>query len=190
MSAAFLALGVVFLAELGDKTQLVAASLATRYRAGMVLAGIAVAFAVTQAFAVTVGAALGAALPDTAVGVGAGLLFLGFAGWTWLDADDDDDDAALVGRTGGGLRAFAGVIVAMMVAELGDKSMLASATLAADRSPFWVWVGGTTGEVLAAGLGVLVGTVMGARLPQRTSKRVAAVLFALFGVLMLADALR
>jgi Ca2+/H+ antiporter, TMEM165/GDT1 family len=189
VSAALLALGVVFLAELGDKTQLVAASLATRYRAGLVLAGIAVAFAVTQAFAVTVGAALGAALPDTAVGVGAGLLFLGFAVWAWLDVDDDDDEE-LVGRTGGGLRAFAGVIVAMMVAELGDKSMLASATLAADRNPFWVWVGGTTGEVLAAGLGVVVGTVMGARLPQRSAKRVAAVLFALFGVLMLADALR
>lgn len=188
MSAALVAFGVVFLAELGDKTQLVAASLATRYRAALVLTGIAVAFAMTQAFAVTVGAALGAALPDTAVGVGAGLLFGGFAVWTWFDVDDDDDDE-LVGRTGGGLRALAGVIVAMMVAELGDKSMLASATLAADRNPFWVWVGGTAGEVLAAGLGVVVGTVMGARLPQRASKRFAAVLFAVFGLLLLVDTL-
>lgn len=188
MESLFIALGVVFLAELGDKTQLVAVSLATRHRASLVLFGIFVAFAITQGFAAIVGGLLGAALPETAIGFGAAAIFFGFAVWTWLDADEDEEDD-LVSAVGGGLRALAGVIVAMTVAELGDKTMLATTTLAADRDPFLTWIGGTLGATAAAGLGVVVGRLLGARLPARTTKRLAAVLFALFGVLLLVDTL-
>jgi Ca2+/H+ antiporter, TMEM165/GDT1 family len=184
-----IALAVVFLAELGDKTQLVAISLATRHRAGVVLVGIAIAFAITQGIAAIVGGLLGAALPETAIGLGAAMIFFGFAVWTWSDIDDDDDDE-LVTSVGGGLRALAGVVVAMSVAEMGDKTMLATTTLAANRDPVLTWIGATLGGTAAAALGVVVGRLLGARLPERTTKRIAAVLFAAFGVLLLVDTLR
>ena len=189
MDAAAVAFVVVFLAELGDKTQLVALSLATRYRVSLVLGGIFVAFAVTQGFAALVGGALGATLPETAIAVGAAVVFFGFAVWTWRGADEDEEaDVDL--RGAGGLRALAGVIVTMTVAELGDKTMLATTTLAADGSPLWTWLGGTFGATASCLLGVAVGRLLGSRLPARTTKRVAAVLFAVFGVLLLVDAVR
>jgi Ca2+/H+ antiporter, TMEM165/GDT1 family len=189
VDSALLAFVVVFVAELGDKTQLVAVSLATRHRVVLVLSGIAVAFAITQGFAALVGGVLGAALPERAIGVGAAGIFFGFAIWTWRDIDDDGD-GEIVSRAGGGLRALGGVIVAMSVAELGDKTMLATTTLAADRDPLWTWVGATLGATAASGLGVAIGRLLGTRLPERTTKRLAAVLFALFGVLLLVDTLR
>lgn len=189
MDAALVAFVVVFLAELGDKTQLLALSLATRYRVSLVMGGILVAFAVTQGFAALVGGALGAALPETAISVGAALIFFGFAAWTWRDADEDEDAEVDV-RGSGGLRALVAVIAAMTIAELGDKTMLATATLAADRDPFWTWVGGTFGATASCLLGVIVGRLLGAHLPPRTTKRLAAVLFAVFGVLLLIEAVR
>jgi Ca2+/H+ antiporter, TMEM165/GDT1 family len=188
MESLFIAMGVVFLAELGDKTQLVAISLATRYRASVVLVGIAIAFAITQGVAALVGGLLGAALPETAIGLGAAAIFFGFAAWTWFDIDDDASEP--VPNLGGGLRALTGVIVAMSVAELGDKTMLATTTLAADRDPFFTWIGAALGGTAAAALGVVVGRYLGATLPPRTTKRFAAVLFAVFGVLLLVDTLR
>jgi putative Ca2+/H+ antiporter (TMEM165/GDT1 family) len=189
MESLIIATGVVFVAELGDKTQLVAMSLATRHRFGVVLAGVALAFALTQGLAALLGGVLGAALPDTAIGIGAGILFLGFAVWTWLDADDEEDVAADLVTTGG-FRALMAVLLAMSLAEMGDKTMLATTTLAADRDPFLSWIGATIGGTAAAALGVVVGRVLGARLPVRATKRLAAVLFALFGVLVLIDAVR
>jgi putative Ca2+/H+ antiporter (TMEM165/GDT1 family) len=139
VDALVIAFGLVFVAELGDKTQLVAVSLATRYRALPVLAGLAIAQAMAQGLAVVVGGLLGAALPTTAISVGAGLLFLGFAVWT-LRADDDGGEVEVAGRS-----VVVAVATAIFVAELGDKTMLASATLAAQGNPVLVWVGGTAG---------------------------------------------
>ena len=78
------------------------------------------------------------------------------------------------------------VAVAMFVAELGDKTMLATATLAAQGNPLLVWVGATVGIFLAGAVGVLVGRTAGARLPERAIKAGSAVLFALFGVALIA----
>ncbi|MDZ7677484.1 MAG: TMEM165/GDT1 family protein [Acidimicrobiales bacterium] len=189
MEAVVIAAAVVFLAELGDKTQLVAASLATRHPPLLVLGGIAVVFAITQGFAALAGGLLGAALPETAIGIGAAIIFFGFAVWTWRDIDDDDDELLGTG-TGPGLRALVTIIVAMTVAEMGDKTMLATTTLAADGDPLLTWLGGTVGATASSGLGVVVGAMLGTRLPERTTKRIAAGLFAVFGLLLLVDALR
>ncbi len=176
------AFAVVFVAELGDKTQIVALSLATRYPLPVVLVGITIAYATTQGIAALVGAALGAALPTDAISVGAGLLFLAFAVWTLLDRDDGEPEPA-------GRGTLLGVIGAMVVAEVGDKSMLAGATLAADRGALPVWIGATLGETAAGMLAVLVGGVLGARLPERGTRLLAAGLFAVFGVILLVEAL-
>ncbi len=77
------------------------------------------------------------------------------------------------------------VATAMFIAELGDKTMLATATLAAQGNPVLVWIGATIGIVLAGTLGVLLGRVFGARLPERATRIGSAVLFAVFGVALI-----
>jgi len=177
------ALGLVFLAELGDKTQLVALGLGARHRLGPVLAGVALAYAVTNLLSVLVGGLLGAALPTRAIGIGGGVLFLGFAAWNLLAGDDEDDDEAVPDS---GRRVVLSVAAAMFVAELGDKTMLATATLAAQGNPVLVWVGATIGIVLSGSVGVLVGRATGARLPERAIRLGSTVLFAVFGVVLIA----
>jgi putative Ca2+/H+ antiporter (TMEM165/GDT1 family) len=186
MDAFFVAFAVVFLAELGDKTQLVALSLASRYRTITVLAGITIAYAITNGVSVLVGGLLGAALPTRAISVVGGLAFFGFAIWTWLGDDDEDDDAPAIG----GRSVLLSIIGAMVLAELGDKTMLATATLAARDQPLLTWLGATAGITASGALAVGVGSVLGDRLPRRATRIGAAVLFALFGALLLFDALR
>jgi Ca2+/H+ antiporter, TMEM165/GDT1 family len=183
-------LGLVFVAELGDKTQLVALGFGARHRLGPVLAGVAIAYAVSNLVSVTVGGVLGAALPARAIGVAGGLLFLGFAGWTLRgpDADAGDEaESAGEGQVAVDRRSIVpSVASAMFVAELGDKTMLATATLAAQGSPVYTWIGATVGVILSGVLGVLLGRVVGARLPERVTRLGSAALFALFGAALLA----
>lgn len=186
MEAFFIAFGVVFLAELGDKTQLVALSLATRYRTLTVLAGITVAYAITNGISVVVGGLLGAALPTRAIAAVGALAFFGFAVWTYRSDDDDDDAAVAIG----GRSVFVSIVGAMLIAELGDKTMLATATLAARDSPVATWFGATLGITASGALAVFVGRALGDRLPRRATRVGAAVLFAIFGALLLIEAIR
>jgi Ca2+/H+ antiporter, TMEM165/GDT1 family len=172
------AFAVVFLAELGDKTQLVALTLAGRYRAGQILAVLGVTIAVLQLLSVTVGALLGEVLPPTAIGLGAGLLFLAFAVWTWRSAADPDDD----GPAQASRRGLLGAAAAFFLAELGDKTMLTTAGLAADRGPVPVWVGATAALFAATVLAVTVGRALTRRIGHATLARVGAVAFAVVGV--------
>jgi putative Ca2+/H+ antiporter (TMEM165/GDT1 family) len=176
------ALGLVFIAELGDKTQLVALGFGARHRLAPVLTGVALAYMATNLLSVVVGGVLGATLPTRAIGLGGGVLFLGFAAWTlWKgDVDDDEDDLA----TGHGSIVMS-VAAAMFIAELGDKTMLATATLAAQGNPVLVWIGATIGIILSGSLGVLLGRVFGARLPERATRIGSAVLFAAFGLVLI-----
>ena len=177
------ALGIVFLAELGDKTQLVALGLGARYRLGPVLVGLALAYAATNLLSVVVGGLLGAALPTRALGIGGGVLFLGFALWNLRPEGTDDDEVEVASGHG---RVVLSVALAMFVAELGDKTMLATATLAAQGNPVLVWIGATIGIILSGSVGVFVGRAIGARLPERTIRIGSALLFAVFGVVLIA----
>ena len=177
---------VVFLAELGDKTQLVALTLAGRYPAVKVLAALGAAIVVLQTLSVTAGALISEAVPDRAIAVGAGLLFLGFAVWTWRSADDDDDDesdAAGAGRAG--LLSVAG---AFFLAELGDKTMLTTAGLAADRGAVPVWIGSFGAMLAATALAVLAGRSLTKRVAPGTLRRIGAIAFAVVGVVTLVGA--
>jgi putative Ca2+/H+ antiporter (TMEM165/GDT1 family) len=176
------ALGLVFVAELGDKTQLVALGFGARHRLSPVLIGVAIAYAATNLFSVFVGGLLGVALPVRAIGLVGGLLFLGFAAWTLRQADPEPDgevEVAIEHRS-----IVLSVASAMFVAELGDKTMLATATLAAQGNPVHTWVGATVGIILSGMLGVLFGRVFGARLPERVTRIGSAVLFAVFGAVL------
>ncbi len=181
MTVFFAALGLMFVSELGDKTQLVAMGFGARHRLSTVLAGVVAAYAATNLLSVVIGGVLGAALPTHAIGLVGGVLFLLFALWT-LRGEPEPDAGEEIPKVRGGRSVFLSVAAAMFLAELGDKSMLATATLAARGNPVLVWLGATVGIVLSGMLGVLVGRVFGARLPERAIRIGSAVLFAVFGV--------
>ncbi len=176
---------VVFLAELGDKTQLVALTLAGRYRASSVMLALGAAIAVLQTLSVTVGALLSRALPERAIAIGAGLLFCGFAVWTWRSAgrQEDDDEVEVSTR-----RGLVGVAIAFFLAELGDKTMITTATLAADRGAVPVWIGSFAAMMAATALAVLAGKALTRRTSPETLARIGAVAFAVVGVATLATA--
>jgi putative Ca2+/H+ antiporter (TMEM165/GDT1 family) len=185
------AFGVVFLAELGDKTQLAALALATRYPPWKVLLGVALGFAVITALGVGVGGVLADTLPDELVTLAAGLLFLGFAVRELLELRDPDDEEAdedeLVER-----RTRSPVVTSALtigLAELGDKTQIAAVALAANASGLalvGVWAGATAGEVAACALGIIAGRWLRDRLERRHLHLIAAGAFGIAGLATLA----
>jgi putative Ca2+/H+ antiporter (TMEM165/GDT1 family) len=182
LTALFIAFGVVFVAEFGDKSQLLTLTLATKYRALPVLIAITAATMVLQALSVGVGGALGASLPTSFINSLAAAAFLGFAIWTLVDSDDDDDVETSP--------TIVSVASMFFLAELGDKTMLSSMTLATDRNLFGTWLGATLGMVAADGLALLLGKYLGDRIPRRAIRYGSAAVFFIFAVLMLLDVLR
>ncbi|HWH29291.1 MAG TPA: TMEM165/GDT1 family protein [Mycobacteriales bacterium] len=184
MSALALAFGVVFLAELGDKSQLLALSLAARRPAWKVLAGLALAAVVLQGLSAGVGAAVASAVPSRLVGVLAGIGFL-LAAVLVLRSGDDVAVASPSRFRSTVLLSFA----SLLVAELGDKTMIATAALAAREPAVLVWLGGTAGFVAADALAVLVGVGLLRRLPVAAVRRATAALLTVLGVVLVVGVL-
>lgn len=188
MTAFLVGLGVsavaIFIAEMGDKTQLVAMSLATRYRALTVLLGITVATAVVHLGSVFVAEVLGAALPTDWLTLAAGLAFLFFGLWTLRgdEMTDKDEERTASRRIRSG---FLTVFVVFLVAELGDKTMLATIAVGTQHHWLAVWIGSTLGMVAADALAIALGAVLGRKLPERAVRIGAAVLFFVAGAAML-----
>jgi Ca2+/H+ antiporter, TMEM165/GDT1 family len=185
MGSMLASLGLVFLAELGDKTQLVALGMGARYRLAPVLIGVATAYAASTLLSVVAGGLLGATLPTRALGIGGGVLFFAFAAWNLRDGGEEEEEEDIHSPYRRG-HIVLSVAVAMFVAELGDKTMLATATLAAQGDPVFVWLGATIGITLSGAVGVLVGRFGGAKLPDRTIRIGSSALFALFGAVLIA----
>jgi len=140
VNAFALSYGVIFLAELGDKSQLMALAFASRYSAWTVLLGVSVATLLVHAGSVLLGgSAFALALPTSAIQVVAGIAFLVFAAWTIRGDELDDVDRARAQRAG--RWALLTVGTAFFLAELGDKTMLATITLASTEEP-WVDLAG------------------------------------------------
>lgn len=188
MEAFLLSFGIIFVAELGDKSQLMAMTFAARYRATTILIAITIATAIIHLVSVMLGAAVGAALPTKAISVVAGVAFLLFAAWTLRGDKLDDDEARRVDKSTRSVLITVGV--AFFLAELGDKTMLATITLATNNGLVGTWIGSTLGMVAADALAIAVGQQLGARLPERVVKIGAAITFVLFGVLLIIEGLR
>lgn len=180
MEAFLLSAAVVALAEIGDKTQLLAFLLAARYRRPLpILAGILVATLANHALAGALGAWLIGVVPAPALRWTLGLSFVAMAAWA-LVPDRLDDGGAPRHRA---LGVFGAACMAFFVAEMGDKTQLATIALAADRAqPLAVVLGTTLGMMLANGPAVLVGERLLARVPLRAMRALAAVVFALLGL--------
>lgn len=185
IAALLFSFAVIFIAELGDKTQLVAMMFALRYRWWVVLSAITTATIAVHLLSVAIGHYLGAALPTHLLGILAGVAFVFFGLWTLRGDSLSADETSRAERATA--PAFFVVTSAFVLAELGDKTMLATVTLAADRDWVGVWLGSTLGMVVADGLAILVGVVAGKHLPERGIQIVAAALFLGFGIYMLAE---
>lgn len=175
----------IALAEMGDKTQLVALSFATRLAALTVLGGVFVATLLVHLLSVSLGGLLGLALPQFWVAVASGLTFIAFGLWMLRGHTVDGPNLTLRQRFGPLLT----VAAAFFLAELGDKSMLATVALASQHQAFvQVWLGSTLGTVIAAGLAIALGRLARRRLPERAIRFFAASAFILFGLLSIGQA--
>jgi putative Ca2+/H+ antiporter (TMEM165/GDT1 family) len=178
---------VIFVAELGDKSQLMALTFATRFKPWPVLIGITVATAVVHLVSVAVGYGLGATLPTGWIALIAGIAFLAFGAWTLRgDRLSDEERSKAERSTGSAILAVGG---AFFLAELGDKTMLATITLATQYGWFGTWIGSTVGMVAADALAILVGRLLGRHLPEKAIKYGAAALFAIFGIWLIVEAI-
>lgn len=186
LSAALVSLGVVFLAELGDKSQLITMTYALRHRWWVVLSGVGIAAFLVHGLSVTIGHFLGLTLPERPIAFAAAVAFLLFAVWTWRDSRSGSEDSEEV-RVAEPRFVVLAVVSSFVLAELGDKTMLATVALASDHNWAGVWIGATIGMVAADGVAIAAGTLLHRRLPERFLHRMAAVLFALFGFWLLFD---
>ena len=185
LAATLVSLGVVFLAELGDKSQLMTMTYALRHRWWVVLSGVGIASFLVHGLSVAIGHFLGLSLPERPIAFAGAIVFLLFALWTWRESrGDGDDDAPPVAEPRFVLFA---IISSFVLAELGDKTMLATVALASDHNWLGVWIGATAGMVLADGVAIAVGAVLHKRLPGGLLHRLAAVMFLFFGLWLLID---
>ena len=184
LAAVLLSLGVVFLAELGDRSQLITMAYALRYRWWVVLPGVAFAAFLAHGISVTIGHFLGAALPARPIAFASAMAFLIFAVWAWREGAAADE---IVPSTHENRFALLSVVSSFSLAEMSDKTTLATVTLASEHDWAGVWIGSTVGMVLADGLAVGVGVLLNQRLPARLLHVFASVLFLMFGLWMLFD---
>jgi putative Ca2+/H+ antiporter (TMEM165/GDT1 family) len=185
VDAFLLSFAVIFVAELGDKSQLMALAFATRYRAIDVLVGISIATLLVHLGSVLLGAVVATALPTRAISIVAGLAFLVFAAWTLRGDTLEPEEAAKASRTTGSIMVAVGT--AFFLAELGDKTMLATITLATREEPVGTWLGSTAGMVAADAIAIAVGKLLGARLPERAIRFGAAAAFVIFGAILILE---
>jgi Ca2+/H+ antiporter, TMEM165/GDT1 family len=189
IEAFVLSFGVIFLAELGDKSQLMALAFATRFPALPVLIAISLATLLVHLGSVALGAAVAVALPTSVIAIVAGVAFLVFAAWTLRgDRLDEADEAKARRATTSSVILTVGT--AFFLAELGDKTMLATVTLATNQESLGTWLGSTAGMVAADAIAIGVGKVLGTRLPERTIRIGAAVAFVVFGLILIWQGLR
>ncbi len=178
--------GLLFLAELGDKTQLATMALANRYRALPVALGVMLAFLALNLLAVLVGATLFEYVPRAAVLAAAAALFLVFGWKSWRDAEEaEEDEIGPIGMRGVLVSSF----LLIFLAELGDKTQLAMVALAAGSGDLWsVFFGGTAALWAVSIIGIALGATVLRRVPKRWMSRTAAVLFGVFGLVALYQA--
>jgi Ca2+/H+ antiporter, TMEM165/GDT1 family len=179
-------IGVVALAEVGDKTQLLAFILAARFKKPLpIIAGILCATLVNHGLAGALGAWITANVSAQVLRWVLGLSFIGMAVWTLIPDKIEDEETRVAKRLG----VFGATLVTFFLAEMGDKTQIATVALAAHyASPVLVVIGTTLGMLIADVPAVFVGDELAAKIPMKLVHAVAAAIFALLGVATLLGA--
>jgi putative Ca2+/H+ antiporter (TMEM165/GDT1 family) len=184
MEAFMASLIFVVLAEMGDKTQLLAMAFATRFRWQTVMWGVLVATLLNHLFAVILGTYITRLVPLSYVQIAAAASFIVFGLWTIRGDQLEGEDRER------SMSPFWTVTIAFFIAEMGDKTQLATVALAAKFGTIIpVWMGTTTGMMIADAIGILIGVVLGKQIPERAVKWFSALIFIFFGLYGLYDAL-
>ncbi|MBX9605480.1 MAG: TMEM165/GDT1 family protein [Gammaproteobacteria bacterium] len=184
MEALLISSGVIALAEIGDKTQLLAFLLSARFKKPLpIVLGILVATLVNHGLAGALGAWITAVLAPQTLRWALGLSFLGMAAWTLIPDEIESDEARVAGRLG----VFGATLVTFFLAEMGDKTQLATVAMSAHyAAPLLVVLGTTLGMLVADTPAVFAGERLATRIPMKWVHGSAAALFALLGVATLA----
>lgn len=182
MDAFLISTGVVALAEIGDKTQLLAFLLAAKFRKPVpIILGILVATLLNHGLAGALGAWITTLLAPEVLRWVLGLSFIAMAVWIMVPDTLDEDEASLVQ-----FGVFGTTLVAFFLAEMGDKTQIATVALAAQYGNLlWVVVGTTLGMLIANVPAVYLGERVAHRMPVRLVHGIAATIFALMGVAIL-----
>ena len=180
----------IFIAEMGDKTQLLLVAMAGKYKVSHILTGTWLATVLLNVLAVGVGAALGSYLDMRIIKLAAGLAFFWFA-YSTLKGEEEEEEKEMKHKAGPILAIFG----SFFIGELGDKTQLSAITLAANYtnhqlvSAFQVFLGSTLGLILADLIGLIVGVVLKCKMPTGILNAVSFGIFAVFGVISIREAM-
>lgn len=168
---------MILIAEMGDKTQILALTFATKYKLRQIVIGVMIGSFLNHGIAIVLGSLLTKIIPIDALQLVAGLMFIGFAFWSLKADDDEDEDAS--SQYGPVLT----VALAFFLGELGDKTQLTALTLGASAAfPFLILLGTVTGMVLTSMIGIWVGAKLGKKIPEMQLKLGAFGVFMFFGL--------
>ena len=185
MIAYFASLIFVVLAEMGDKTQLLAMAFASRYRWQIVIWGVFFATLLNHLIAVMIGSYLINIFPIFYIKIITSASFIIFGAWTLRGDSLEDEDKRF------SFSPFWTVAIAFFLAEIGDKTQLTTVALAANYNNLMgVWLGTTSGMLVADVIGIIFGIVLGKKIPENAIKWFSAIIFIFFGILGIYDALK
>ncbi len=186
MEAFFVSTGVVALAEVGDKTQLLAFLLAARFKKPLpIIAGILVATLINHGLAGALGAWITQSVSPQVLRWVLGASFIGMAIWTLIPDEIEEEETQIAQRFG----VFGATLITFFLAEMGDKTQVATVAMAAHYAePLWVVMGTTLGMLIADVPAVFVGDKLANKIPMRLVHMVAAAMFAVLGVATLMGA--
>ncbi len=180
MESFLVSTGVVALAEIGDKTQLLAFILAARFKKPVpIILGILVATLVNHGLAGALGAWITSAISPGILRWVLGLSFIGMAVWTLIPDEIEDDETKIAGRFG----VFGATLITFFLAEMGDKTQIATVAMAAHyATPMTVVLGTTLGMLIADVPAVFIGDKLATKIPMKLVHGIAAAIFAILGL--------
>lgn len=186
MESLFVSTGVVALAEIGDKTQLLAFILAARFKKPVpIILGILAATVVNHGLAGALGAWITSSISHEVLRWVLGLSFIGMAIWTMIPDKIEEEETQVAQRFG----VFGATLITFFLAEMGDKTQIATIAMAAHyASPLMVVIGTTLGMLIADVPAVFVGDKLASRIPMKLVHAIAAAIFAVLGMATLLGA--
>ncbi len=170
---------LIFVAEMGDKTQILAMAFATRYPVKKVLLGIFFGAFLNHGLAVMLGSYISNFIPINTIQIIAGFAFVGFSLWTLKSDDGEEKEEEHKAKSG----PVVTVALAFFIGELGDKTQLTAITLATDAAyPVFILCGTVLGMIVTGGIGIFIGKKIGDKIPENAIKLIASAVFMFFGV--------
>ncbi len=175
---------LIFVAEMGDKTQIIAMTFATQYKVKEVILGVIIGVVFNHGIAIILGRVLSKFIPMDLIQIIAGIMFVLFGIMSLRDEETDGTDNKRV------FSPVATVALAFFIGELGDKTQLTAMTLSSEGSyPLFILIGTTLGMVATSGLGIFVGSRIGEKIPEVFIKIASSIVFIFFGTIKLLNTL-